>query len=71
MATATDAILSVAVEGLAVGIFTLIASANDQMGSLVLIFMVGLWVIWLVTNSGTVSRLATTVGNINNLAGGH
>lgn len=66
MAT-TDAILGVAVEGLAVGLFTLVAGASDDAGTIVIIFMVGLWVIWLVTNSGTVSRIAATTGKLNNL----
>jgi hypothetical protein len=65
--SAANAILAVAVEGLTVGIFTLIAGANDEAGSAVILFMIGLWLIWLVSNSDAVSRIAGTVGNINNI----
>lgn len=64
----SDAILTVAVEGLAVGVFTLIAGINDQVGSLMVTFMVALWIIFLITNSGVVSRIAGTAGNIGKLA---
>jgi hypothetical protein len=64
----TDAILSIAVEGLAVGLFTLIASSSNEAGSIVVTFMIGLWMIWLISNAGVVSRFANAIGNINNLA---
>jgi hypothetical protein len=65
---ATDAILSLAVEGLAVGLLSLLASSSDDLGKIVVVFMIGLWMIWLVTNGKTVSRLANAVGNIGQLA---
>lgn len=64
----SDALLTVAIEGLAVGIFTLIAGINDQAGSIVVTFMVGLWIIFMITNSGAISKIVGTAGNIGKLA---
>lgn len=64
----TNAILALAVEGLAVGLLTLLAGAGKDAGSIVLLFMIGLWLIFLVTHSGVISRVAKTTGNIGQLA---
>lgn len=64
---ASDTLLAVGVEGIAVALFTLLAGANDQIGSFVLMFMVGMWILFLVTNGNAVSRITNTVGNISKL----
>lgn len=64
----SDAILTVAVEGLAVGILTLIAGISDGVGSIVITFMAGLWIMFMIANSGVVSSLANTTGNIQKLS---
>lgn len=67
-ANVSDTILTVAVEGLAVGLLTLIAASSKEAGSLAITFMIGLWLIWIVSNSGIISRTAGTIGNIGALA---
>lgn len=52
-----EAILTLGLELLAVGLFTLIAGASDDVGTIVIIFMVGLWLIYLVTNSKVIAGL--------------
>lgn len=60
----SNAILAVALELIAVGTFTLIAGVNKDFGSLVIIFMVGLWLIFLIQESTLVARLETIVTNV-------
>lgn len=54
---ASEAILTVALEGLAVAVFTLLAGAGPQMGNIMMIFMVGFWLMYMVTNAGLLERL--------------
>lgn len=53
----SEALTQLALELLAVAVFTLIAGASDEMGTLVVIFMVGMWLIYLIENSKTIAAL--------------
>lgn len=53
----SDALLQLALELLAVAVFTLIAGASNEIGSLVVIFMVGMWMIYLIENSKVIAGL--------------
>lgn len=53
----SQAILVFALELVAVGIFTVLAGISHDVGKIVIIFMVGLWLIYLVTNSGVVAGI--------------
>jgi len=57
----SNAILAVAIELLAVGTFTLIAGISQDFGKLMIIFMVGLWMIFLIQESTLVSKLEKIV----------
>lgn len=54
---ASDALLMLALEFLAVGLFTLIAGSNEEIGTLMILFMTGLWLIYLITESGVLLKL--------------
>jgi len=54
----------VGVEMLGVGVFTLIAGASDDAGKIVVLFMVGLWVIFLVTNSKVITSIDNGLNNV-------
>lgn len=54
---ASDALLMLALEFLAVGLFTLIAGSSDEIGTLMTLFMVGLWLIYFITDSGVLLKL--------------
>lgn len=62
---ATDTFLIVGVEGISVALLTLVAGISDEVGTWVIIIMAGFWLIWLITNSGTVSRISNTFANIS------
>lgn len=58
------ALLSVAMELLAVGLFTLMAGANSEMGTIMVIFMIGFWMIFAITESGVVSGLGRALASL-------
>ena len=54
---ASAAILLLSLELAAVGIFTLLAGASDQAGTIVVLMMVGFWMIFLIQESGLLPKL--------------
>lgn len=61
---ASAAILTVSLELLAVGVFTLMAGAGPDMGSLTLLFIIGLWLLFLITNPTVITTLEGKLGVI-------
>jgi hypothetical protein len=59
----SDVLLKLGLELGAVGVFTLIAGASDDAGSLMVLFMVGLWLIFMVSNSGVIAGISNAIGN--------
>lgn len=53
----SQAIVTLALELLAVSLFTLLAGASDEVGTLVVLFMVGMWMIYLIENSKLIAGL--------------
>ncbi len=54
---ASEAIVQLALELLAVALFTLMAGASPEMGTLMVVFMVGLALIYLIQYSGAIAGL--------------
>lgn len=52
-----EAILTLGLELLSVGLLTLIAGASNDVGTIVVIFMVGLWLIYIITNAKVIAGL--------------
>jgi hypothetical protein len=66
-ASGTSAIvLQVGLELTAVAVFTLIAGSSDDAGSIVVLFMIGLWIIYMVSNAGVISGISNAITNISN-----
>lgn len=59
------AILSIALEMLAVGVFTLLAGAGEEAGSIVVLFMVGLWIMYLISDSQIVQGLVNMLNTLS------
>lgn len=51
------ALLTLGLELLAVGLFTLLAGAGNDMGTVMVVFMVGLWILFLTTHSAVIAGL--------------
>jgi|SRR5580698_3307783 hypothetical protein len=59
-----DIFIVLAIELLAVGLFTLLAGISNDVGKLMVILMIGLWAIYLVTTSSVISGLGSALGKI-------
>lgn len=57
-------VLVIAIELLAVGLFTLLAGISDEWGKIMVIFMVGLWLIYSVTTFNVLERLGLSLNNV-------
>ena len=53
----SEALIQLALELLAVSVFTLLAGASNEAGTLVVLFMVGMWMIYMIQNSKTIAGL--------------
>lgn len=53
----SEALVQLALELFAVALFTLVAGASKEVGTLVVLFMVGMWLIYLIQNSKTIAAL--------------
>lgn len=53
----SEVIVQLALELLAVSLFTLLAGASNEVGTLVVLFMVGMWMIYLIQNSKVIAGL--------------
>ena len=51
-----DVVVTTAFELIGVGLLALLAGVNDQMGTIVIIIMVGFLLGWLLFNSGTLEK---------------
>lgn len=56
--------LTVGVELLGVGLLTVLAGASDDAGSIVVLFMIGLWLIWMISDASVLSRLGNALSNV-------
>jgi hypothetical protein len=70
MATAgpSEVILTVGIELLGVGLLTLLAGASDEAGNIVVIFMVGLWLIYMVSDPTVIAGMGRVLSNVSSQA---
>jgi hypothetical protein len=60
----SEVILSVGVELLGVGLLAVLAGASDQAGNIVVLFMIGLWLIWMVSDPTVIAGLGNALSNV-------
>jgi Ca2+/Na+ antiporter len=65
----TDSILTISVEIIGVGLLALLAGADDDMGKLLVVFMAGLWAVFMITNPQIVAKIASFPGIAQQKAG--
>jgi hypothetical protein len=61
---ASAAILMLALELLAVGLFTLLAGASPEAGTIMVIVMVTFWFIFAITDSAVIGHLGSVLGTM-------
>jgi hypothetical protein len=59
-----NTVLLVGTELAAVGIFTLVAGASDDVGSIMVLVMIGLWLIYMVSDSKVITGISNAIGNV-------
>lgn len=59
MASSSGVILDTAVEIIGVGLLALLAGASDDTGKLMVVFMTGLWAVFMVTHPDVISKIAS------------
>jgi len=62
--TSSGVILTVGVELAGVALLTLLAGASDEAGNIVVVFMLGLWLIWMVTYPKTIEGIGNVLQNV-------
>lgn len=55
--TTYDPAMELILEFVAVALFTVLGGISDQFGKIVMIFMVGLWLIYIVTSPGAIEKI--------------
>lgn len=65
---ATSVLLAILVEGAGLVAVTAIAGISDQMANLMIVFVIGIFLLWLTFHSEQVSSLNNWVGRIEGAA---
>lgn len=63
--SASAAIVSISLELLAVGLFTLLAGVSSDVGRIVLLVMVTLWVLYAVTNASVIAAFTNAFNSLS------
>jgi hypothetical protein len=66
----SDIVLALIVEMVGVGAVTVIAGLSDDAGTLVLVVMLGLWLLFLINHPGVETYLNTLMANVQGALGG-
>lgn len=59
------ALVTLLLEFVAVGVFTILAGASDNAATIVILMMVGFWLIYMVTNSKILAGLENALGSLS------
>lgn len=62
--TGNGIVVTTAVELIGIGLLALLASVNDQVGNIIVIFMVGILLIWLMTHTSQLKSLPFLGGKV-------
>jgi hypothetical protein len=60
----SEAIMYLGLEILAVGIFTVLAGISHDMGTIVIIFMIGFWLIYMITDSAVIAKIGAALTTV-------
>lgn len=63
-ADSSETLLTLGLELGAVALFTIIAGFSDDAGTFMVLWMVGLWLIYMVSDSQVIAGISNAIGNI-------
>ena len=61
--TQSNIVLALIVEGVGISFLTLLAGTNDDLGTVIVVFMVGLWLLFLFNHPGVESYISNVQKN--------
>jgi hypothetical protein len=62
--TGNEIVVTTAVELIGVGLLALLASSNEQLGSIVVIFMAGILLLWAISHTSQLKSLPFLGGKV-------
>jgi hypothetical protein len=62
--TGNDIVVTTAVELIGVGLLALLASVNDQVGTIIVIFMVGILIGWMLLHTSQLKNIPLLGGKL-------
>lgn len=66
----SDIILALIVEGVGISFLTLLAGTSDDVGTTIVVFMVGLWLLFLFNHQGVQSYITGLMSNVQGALNG-
>lgn len=66
----SDIVLALIVEGTGIAFLTLLAGTSEDVGTTIVVFMVGLWLLFLFNHQGISSWLANVQSNVQRTLNG-
>lgn len=66
----SEIILALIVEGVGIAFLTLLAGTNDDLGTVIVVFMVGLWLLFLFNHQGIQSYITNVGANVQGALNG-
>jgi hypothetical protein len=61
--TQSNIVLALIVESVGIAFLTLLAGTNDDLGSVIVVFMAGLWLLFLFNHEGVQSYITNVMSN--------
>jgi len=65
MASSSSTILVIGLELGAVALFTFVAGVSDDAGTIMVVIMIGLWLLYMVNDSQVIAGISNAIGNIS------
>lgn len=60
----SNLVLALIVEGVGLGVITLLAGISDDVGTIMVVFVIGVWLLWLVNHPGVQSYVTNVSANV-------
>jgi hypothetical protein len=66
----SDIVLALIVEGIGLGVVTLIAGISEDVGTVMVVFMIGLFLLFLINHQGIQGYISNVMGNVQGALNG-
>lgn len=66
----TEVVFALIVEGIGVAVLVVLAGINDDIGTVLVVFMIGLWLLFLVNHQGIQGYVTNVFANVQGALNG-